>query len=91
MGAYVSNPVTHVNTTVTRNFVILRRERRSDRHGRACPGHPRLEQRTIKDVDARHKAGHDVASLPGQIGYGRRKNWWSAFRDDGANLMVRSR
>jgi hypothetical protein len=27
------------------------------RHGRACPGHPRLKRR--KDVDARHKAGHD--------------------------------
>jgi hypothetical protein len=28
------------------------------RHGRACPGHPRLHRR-MKDVDARHKAGHD--------------------------------
>ena len=27
------------------------------RHGRACPGHPRLAQG--KDVDARPKAGHD--------------------------------
>jgi acyl-CoA thioesterase I len=27
------------------------------RHGRACPGHPRLFSR--EDVDARHKAGHD--------------------------------
>ena len=31
---------------------------RSRRHGRACPGHPRLFCGT-KDVDARHKAGHD--------------------------------
>jgi 23S rRNA pseudouridine2605 synthase len=31
-----------------------------NRHGRACPGHPRLLCRTVyKDVDARHKAGHD--------------------------------
>jgi hypothetical protein len=29
------------------------------RHGRACPGHPRLASATKKDVDARHKAGHD--------------------------------
>ncbi|HEY1721899.1 MAG TPA: hypothetical protein VGG27_11690 [Magnetospirillaceae bacterium] len=29
------------------------------RHGRACPGHPRLS-RFNKDVDTRHKAGHDV-------------------------------
>src|SRR5215467_13135594 len=30
------------------------------RHGRACPGHPRLLCRSVyKDVDARHKAGHD--------------------------------
>ena len=29
-----------------------------DRHGRACPGHPRQLQRR-EDVDARHKAGHD--------------------------------
>jgi hypothetical protein len=32
------------------------------RHGRACPGHPRLERR--KDVDARHKAGHDGRKSP---------------------------
>jgi hypothetical protein len=31
------------------------------RHGRACPGHPRLNERAVcKDVDARHKAGHDA-------------------------------
>jgi len=31
------------------------------RHGRACPGHPRLNERVVyKDVDARHKAGHDA-------------------------------
>ena len=30
------------------------------RHGRACPGHPRLS-RCGTDVDARHKAGHDGA------------------------------
>ncbi|MCF8478716.1 MAG: hypothetical protein K9G60_16935 [Pseudolabrys sp.] len=30
------------------------------RHGRACPGHPRLAVfERKKDVDARHKAGHD--------------------------------
>jgi hypothetical protein len=29
------------------------------RHGRARPGHPRLLCSTKKDVDARHKAGHD--------------------------------
>jgi NADH-quinone oxidoreductase subunit J len=33
-----------------------------NRHGRACPGHPRLVFRQgKKDVDARHKAGHDEA------------------------------
>jgi len=31
-----------------------------DRHGRACPGHPRLaELQHREDMDARHKAGHD--------------------------------
>src|SRR5215831_18338132 len=30
------------------------------RHGRACPGHPRL---VYKDVDARHKAGHDGETM----------------------------
>src|SRR5262245_34362937 len=31
-----------------------------NRHGRACPGHPRLLCRTVyKHVDAWHKAGHD--------------------------------
>src|SRR3954453_23556520 len=29
------------------------------RHGRACPGHPRSLSAASKDVDARHKAGHD--------------------------------
>src|SRR4051812_42793459 len=28
------------------------------RHGRVCPGHPRLDYGR-EDVDARHKAGHD--------------------------------
>jgi hypothetical protein len=33
------------------------------RHGRARPGHPRLETgQTPKDVDARHKAGMTEAS-----------------------------
>jgi hypothetical protein len=32
------------------------------RHGRACPGHPRLASWTEKeDVDARDKRGHDGA------------------------------
>ncbi len=36
------------------------KELREPRHGRACPGHPRLALlQTKKDVDARHKAGHD--------------------------------
>ena len=29
------------------------------RHGRACPGHPRLWLPQKKDVDARDKPGHD--------------------------------
>jgi hypothetical protein len=33
------------------------------RHGRACPGHPRLKTRQRKeDVDARDKRGHDGES-----------------------------
>src|SRR5262245_59033736 len=32
------------------------------RHGRACPGHPRLPC-CQKDVDARHKAGHDGGEI----------------------------
>jgi hypothetical protein len=35
------------------------------RHGRACPGHPRLER--AKDVDARHKAGHDEFIYPSTV------------------------
>src|SRR5215467_1034648 len=32
----------------------------SPRHGRACRGHPRLfDCSRVRDVDARHKAGHD--------------------------------
>ncbi|MGB6538463.1 MAG: hypothetical protein WBF58_21165 [Xanthobacteraceae bacterium] len=33
------------------------------RHGRACPGHPRLILLTKKDVDARDKRGHDDAEV----------------------------
>ncbi|MGY3106932.1 uncharacterized protein YbjT (DUF2867 family) [Bradyrhizobium sp. LM6.9] len=35
------------------------------RHGRACPGHPRLSLMVAKNVDARHKAGHDEIQRPG--------------------------
>ena len=31
------------------------------RHGRACPGHPRLGREKKEDVDARYKPGHDGA------------------------------
>ena len=31
------------------------------RHGRACPGHPRLCRPKKQDVDARDKRGHDEA------------------------------
>src|SRR5581483_12218741 len=37
------------------------------RHGRACPGHPRLKlllPHTKKGMDARHKAGHDGLHPP---------------------------
>jgi hypothetical protein len=34
------------------------------RHGRACPGDPRASRfECHKDVDARHKAGHDELYL----------------------------
>ena len=35
------------------------------RHGRACPGHPRLRRADpcLRFVDARHKAGHDKSVL----------------------------
>ncbi len=33
------------------------------RHGRAWPGHPRLTFYRTKDVDARHKAGHDDGEI----------------------------
>src|SRR5690349_18194837 len=37
------------------------------RHGRACPGHPRLFSQN-QDVDARHKAGHDEGEIdPSQL------------------------
>jgi hypothetical protein len=36
------------------------------RHGRACPGHPRLVLlRGRKDVDARDKRGHDGEAFGG--------------------------
>jgi hypothetical protein len=38
-------------STLSRQFLFFR-------HGRACPGHPRLAAKK-EDVDARHKAGHD--------------------------------
>ena len=35
------------------------------RHGRACPGHPRLNLLAgRKDVDARDEHGHDAVVLP---------------------------
>jgi peptide/nickel transport system ATP-binding protein len=39
------------------------------RHGRAWPGHPRLECRA-EDVDARHKAGHDAVNQQAEFGAG---------------------
>jgi hypothetical protein len=58
------------------------------RHGRACPGHPRLScLKAQQDVDARHKAGHDEHSLNAQF-------YWLPFesdsRDDGDGLSVSS-
>jgi hypothetical protein len=35
------------------------------RHGRACPGHPRLSYH--QGVDARHKAGHDGADAASSV------------------------
>jgi hypothetical protein len=32
-----------------------------DRHGRACPGHPRLALHCDEGVDARDKPGHDAS------------------------------
>ena len=38
------------------------------RHGRACPGHPRLYPWIdCQDVDARHEAGHDEYDVIGLI------------------------
>src|SRR4051812_16806327 len=38
------------------------------RHGRARPGHPRLFFVSArKDVDARHKAGHDEAEIGARV------------------------
>jgi hypothetical protein len=40
------------------------------RHGRACPGHPRLVSRLgIKGVDARDKRGHDVGIIAAPSGW----------------------
>jgi hypothetical protein len=37
---------------------------RFHRHGRACPGHPRLSPPLLdKDVDARDKRGHDAVAV----------------------------
>jgi hypothetical protein len=37
---------------------------RLHRHGRACPGHPRLFPLLLaKDVDARDKRGHDAVAV----------------------------
>jgi hypothetical protein len=44
----------------------LSRRIASIRHGRARPGHPRLGV-VKKDVDARHKAGHDDKRAPDQL------------------------
>ena len=37
-----------------------------NRHGRACPGHPRGDE-AHRGVDARHKAGHDDAMRLGGV------------------------
>src|ERR687887_96029 len=37
------------------------------RHGRACPGHPRLSTERKQDVDARGKPGHDEEKEPAMI------------------------
>jgi hypothetical protein len=42
-----------------RKLALYHSQRIQRRHGRACPGHPRLASISKKDVDARHKAGHD--------------------------------
>src|SRR6202035_5560198 len=40
-----------------------RQAHRNGRHGRACPGHPRLcRHEESEDVDARHEAGHDAVT-----------------------------
>src|SRR5712664_3622142 len=51
-GSYVDGSV----TPLTPGFCF--------RHGRACPGHPRLDgTEESKDVDARDKPGHDKVSV----------------------------
>jgi hypothetical protein len=55
---------TKAAVTAMRSASIRMKARSGDilflRHGRACPGHPRLYlMDAIEDVDARHKAGHD--------------------------------
>src|SRR2546421_9771761 len=41
-------------------FMVAFSRYRYLRHGRVYPGHPRLDHwSNLKDVDARHKAGHD--------------------------------
>src|SRR5215469_12449854 len=50
-------------------FAEYREARPLTRHGRACPGHPRLQLMQVKDVDGRDEHGHnDVERLrPGKL------------------------
>jgi kynurenine formamidase len=56
--------ITGAVQSIINPIAIRRHASMLTRHARACPGHPRLAA-TPKDVDARHKAGHDKrAALP---------------------------
>src|SRR5712671_5744821 len=64
----VSRADRDIGISLTRRFARLLsgfeggESRTHTRHGRACPGHPRLKV-SKEDVDARHKAGHDAELL----------------------------
>jgi hypothetical protein len=44
-------------------YTNLHYDRPYPRHGRACPGHPRLCRPGKKDMDARNKSGHDESGF----------------------------
>jgi hypothetical protein len=63
------------NTNIPDIASLIRATLADLRHGRARPGHPRLGLRR-KDVDARHKAGHDRRQCLSLVAQAANMDWF---------------